>query len=63
MNQKTRREFLIRYLMDESPNYKGASIPEGEQEQKDLLRGLFNVRMPLAAGANFLTVQVRRDYG
>ena len=57
MNQKTRREFLIRYLMDESPSYKNASIPESEQEQKNLLRGLFNIRMPVAASANFLTVQ------
>ena len=43
--------------MDESPSYKPASIPEDEQEQKNLLRGLFNVRMPLAVDANFLTVQ------
>lgn len=57
MNQKTRREFLIKYLMDESQSYKPASIPEGEQEQKNLLRALLNVRMPMSAGADFLDVQ------
>ena len=46
MNQKTRREFLIRYLLDESSGYKNANIPKSEHEQKDLLRDLFNVRMP-----------------
>ena len=57
MNQKTRREFLIRYLLDESSGYKNANIPEREHEQKDLLRGLFNVRMPKSADTDFLTVQ------
>lgn len=57
MEQRTRRGYLIRYLMDENPGYMNSSIPEGEQEQKTLLRGLFNVRMPMAAGEDFLTVQ------
>ena len=57
MEQRSRREFLIKYLLDENPGYMNSSIPKGEQEQKALLRGLFNVRMPMAAGEDFLTVQ------
>ena len=33
------------------------NIPAGKQEQKLLLRGLMNVRMPQNANAEFLTVQ------
>ena len=57
MKQETRREYLIRYLLDENPRYKDVEIPESEQDQKDLLRGLFNVRMPMAVDDDFLSTQ------
>ena len=57
MEQKARREFLIKYLLDENPGYMNSNIPEAEQEQKTLLRGLFNVRMPMVAREDFLAVQ------
>lgn len=56
MQQKERRKFLIQYLLDEEEGY-GGQIPENEEEQKLLLRGLMNVRPPREIGNDFLTVQ------
>lgn len=57
MNQPERRHYLIQYLLKEHPEYQDMNIPAGKQEQKLLLRGLMNVRMPQNANAEFLTVQ------
>ena len=57
MTQAERRIFLIQKLLDEQPRYQGAPIPRGETEQKNLLRSLFNVRMPKSVSDEFLTVQ------
>ena len=57
MEQKERREYLIRYLLDEEPQYQNIDIPEDEQEQKNLLRALMNVRMPKMISRSFLDVQ------
>ena len=57
MNQAERREYLIRELLKEAPRYSRVSVPDGTQEQKDLLRSLMNVRLPRAAGREFLRVQ------
>lgn len=57
MNQSERRHYLIQYLLKEHPEYQDMNIPAGKQEQKLLLRGLMNVRMPQNANAKFLTVQ------
>ena len=57
MNQSERRHYLIQYLLKEHPEYQDMNIPAGKQEQKLLLRGLMNVRMPQNANAEFLTVQ------
>ena len=57
MNQSERRHYLIQYLLNEHPEYQDMNIPAGKQEQKLLLRGLMNVRMPQNANAEFLTVQ------
>lgn len=57
MNQSERRHYLIQYLLIEHPEYQDMNIPAGKQEQKLLLRGLMNVRMPQNANAEFLTVQ------
>ncbi len=57
MTQSERRTYLIRELLKEQPQYAGMEIPAGAQEQKRLLRSLFNVRLPRPAGKEFLTVQ------
>ena len=57
MNQTERRLYLIRAMLDEQPEYRRMQIPTDEREQRQLLRSLFNVRMPGAADETFLAVQ------
>lgn len=57
MTQSARRRFLIAALLKEQPQYSKTEIPPSEQEQKILLRSLFNIRMPLPVTDEFLTVQ------
>ena len=57
MNQTERRQYLIRALLDEQPQYRRITIPSDEAEQRQLLRGLFNVRMPGRIGDEFLRIQ------
>ncbi len=57
MIQKERRMYLIQELLKERPGYRDMEIPKNEQEQKRLLRSLFNVRMPQAVRREFLEVQ------
>ena len=60
MNQRERRQFLIQSLLRERPQYRKMEIPADEDEQRQLLRGLMNVRAPQRIGADFL--QVQDDY-
>jgi len=48
MTQTERRKYLISALLKEQPQYSKIEIPAGEQEQKVLLRSLFNIRMATA---------------
>ena len=57
MNQTERRLYLIRALLDEQPRYRDREIPADEEEQRRLLRSLFNIRLPAPVGEDFLTVQ------
>lgn len=57
MTQAERRLFLIQELLKEQPQYSEIKIPPSEQEQKVLLRALFNIRMPLPVKDKFLDVQ------
>ena len=57
MKQAEKREYLIKTLLAEQPGYKDMEIPEETGEQKRLLRGLFNVRMPGKINEDFLKVQ------
>ena len=57
MNQTERREFLIRELLKEEPRYQRIAMPSDQQEQKNLLRSLMNVRMPRRISEEFLSVQ------
>ena len=57
MMQDKKRQYLITELLKERPEYADISIPKGETEQKKLLRALFNVRLPLPIGDDFIRVQ------
>ena len=57
MTQTERRKYLISALLKEQPQYSKIEIPSIEQEQKTLLRSLFNIRMPIPVTDEFLTVQ------
>lgn len=57
MTQTEKRVFLIDRLLDESPGTRGQAVPEGDAEQKRLLRALMNVRPPRPIGEDFLAVQ------
>lgn len=46
MNQEEKRIFLIKELLKEQKEYENMEIPKTALEQKQLLRVLFNVRMP-----------------
>lgn len=57
MTQKEKREFLIGRLLEEQPRYAQMKMPDEAGEQKKLLRSLFNIRMPGAAGEEFVRIQ------
>ena len=56
MTQTKRREYLIRYLLNEQSNNHTA-IPDDIPSQKRLLRSLMNVRSPKPISEEFLRVQ------
>ena len=57
MNQSERRLFLIQSLLNENPEYRDIEIPRGEEEQRRLLRGLFNIREPRPCSKELIAVQ------
>ena len=57
MTQTERRKYLIAALLKEQPQYSKIEIPPDGQEQKVLLRSLFNIRMPLPVTDEFLRIQ------
>ena len=57
MNQENRRKYLIDALLREHPSHARPEIPADAQAQKDLLRGLMNVRPPSPVSPDFLKVQ------
>ncbi len=57
MTQAQRKVYLINALIEETPRYRGITIPADEAEQFKLLRSLFNVRPPHPVSAEFLMVQ------
>ena len=48
---------MIQELLNEQPEYSRYKIPAAEQEQKNLLRALMNVRMPADSSQEFKAVQ------
>ena len=52
-----KREYLIKELLSELPQYSAMEIPNNEDEQKRLLRSLMNIRSPRPISNEFLKVQ------
>lgn len=57
MNQAERRVFLIRSLLKERKEYRDIEIPNYENDQRALLRGLLNVRPAWENDVGFLRLQ------
>ena len=57
MNQAQRRLFLLQSLLKEQPRSVDLDIPTDTDSQRQLLRGLMNIRNPQPIDADFLTVQ------
>ena len=57
MTQAQRRLFLIRSLLKEKTEYRDIAIPAEPESQRQLLRGLMNIRAPQSVGAEFLKTQ------
>ena len=57
MTHDEQRVWLIRQLLDEEPQYRNYRIPGGDQDQKNLLRSLMNVRPPMRIIEDFVKIQ------
>ena len=57
MNQSEKRQFLIQSLLKERPEYRDLSIQAESESQRQLLRGLMNIRAPRRMDAEFLKTQ------
>ena len=57
MTQKERAIYLIQELQRELPEFARYNIPEEEEEQWMMFRGLCNVRPPFPASEEFLKIQ------
>ena len=57
MNQAQRRLFLIQSLLKEKTEYRDIDIPAEPESQRQLLRGLMNIRAPQRIGVDFLKTQ------
>ncbi|GEM_PF-1559727 len=55
--QEKRRQYLIQALLRERPEYEAMEIPMQEDEQRQLLRGLMNIRAPRRCSEEFLRIQ------
>ena len=57
MDQNEKRIFLIQELLKENTAYRDVRIPADTPGQRQLLRGLMNVRMPHDISEEFLRIQ------
>ena len=57
MTHEEKRMYLIKELLLEESQYRYMEIPDDEEEQKRLLRGLMNIRAPHSIGSGFLKIQ------
>ena len=57
MTHDEQRKWLIEQLLKERKEYQDYELPGDEQEQKNLLRALMNIRMPEPISEEILSVQ------
>ena len=57
MTHQEKRVYLIKELLSELPQYSDLDIPTNEDEQKNLLRSLMNIRSPHPINDEFLKIQ------
>ena len=57
MDQAQRRLFLLQSLLKERTEYREVDIPAEAEDQRQLLRGLMNIRAPKDADEDFLKIQ------
>lgn len=57
MEIQEKRLSLIKYLLNEQPQYRTMMIPRSDDEQERLLRSLMNIRQPHPVDAYFLNMQ------
>lgn len=57
MEIQEKRLSLIKYLLNEQPQYRTMMIPRSDDEQEKLLRSLMNIRQPQPVDAYFLNIQ------
>ena len=57
MNQSEKSLFLIQSLLKEKTEYRDIDIPAEPESQRQLLRGLMNIRAPQRIGSDFLKAQ------
>lgn len=57
MTHGEKRIYLINELLKENKQYANVKIPDSEEEQKILLRSLFNIRMPSPVNSEFIKIQ------
>jgi O-acetyl-ADP-ribose deacetylase (regulator of RNase III) len=57
MTHDEQRIWMIQYLLSEKEEYSATQIPDGVQDQKNLLRSLMNVRIPAPISREFLEIQ------
>lgn len=57
LTMEEKRKYLIKELLKEQPRYAKMEVPRNVQEQKKLLRSLFNIRMPGKARKEFIKIQ------
>lgn len=57
MTQEMRRTALIREMLNETPAWQNTPMPQTPEEQKQLLRALFNIRPAKPASNKFIEIQ------
>jgi O-acetyl-ADP-ribose deacetylase (regulator of RNase III) len=55
--QAERLEYLTRVFIEDSDGYQNLALPDGEEDQRRLLRSLMNIRMPKQLSPEVLAVQ------
>lgn len=55
--QAERLEYLTRVFIEDSDGYQNLALPDGEEDQRRLLRSLMNIRMPKPLSPEVLAVQ------